>query len=107
MQQLEPIKQGDTFILGCTYKNSSKVAESVSDVEIKSQARRAATNNLVQEFEIFKSDQTTHPGEFSLSAQTNSWPLGLINIDIQFTYGDIVISTDTFQVQVIRDNTHD
>ena len=107
MQSLPPIKQGDTFIIGCTYKDANKQPGDLTNVVIRSQARSAATKKLIKEFEIFKSDQVLYKGQFSISAMTNDWSIGTLNIDIEFIIDGSVISTDTFQIPVVQDITHD
>ena len=107
MQSLPAIKQGDTFAIGCLYENASNVAESVANYTIRSQVRSAATKKLVQEFTIYKANQTTNPGVFSITSQTTGWPIGSILMDIEIHDGSTVISSETITFQVEQDQTHD
>lgn len=103
---ISPIKQGDSFLLACTYKQNG-VATDVSPYTIRSQVRDSA-DNLVQELGVSKANQTTNPGVFVLSAGiTSQWPIDLLRCDIQFSESQTVRSTQTFYIPVEEDVTHD
>lgn len=102
---ISPIKQGDSFLLACTYKQNG-VATDVTAYTIRSQVRDSA-DNLVQELNVSKANQTTNPGVFILSAGvTNLWPIDLLRCDIQFSEGTTVRSTQTFYIPIEEDVTH-
>lgn len=101
---LSPIKQGDSFILACKYKQDG-VAVSVELYTIRAQVRDSS-ENLVQELAVSKANQTTNPGVFTLSAGIiSSWPIDLLRCDIQFSEGETVRSTQTFFIPVVEDVT--
>jgi hypothetical protein len=53
--------------------------------------------------------QTTPTGAFTLTAPagTSTWPVGLLECDIQYTNNaSFVVSTETFEIDLIRDITH-
>ncbi len=103
---LPTIKQGDTFILACTYKQDG-VATSVENFTIRAQVRDSS-DDLVQELTVAKANQTTNPGVFTLAAGlTTSWPIDQLRCDIQFSEGGTVRSTQTFYIAVEEDVTHD
>jgi len=46
-------------------------------------------------------------GEFALdSTGSTGWPVGVVEIDIQFTNGAVVVSTETQQIEVVPDVTY-
>jgi hypothetical protein len=96
-------KRGDTLTLSCVYKVNG-VAASLADLDIKSQIRNLS-RTLIYEFDVIKETQT---GAFTLTApadDTKLFPLSLLFCDVQFTQGDNVRSTQTFNVVVIEDIT--
>ena len=102
------MKRGDTFQLGCLAKDSDGQPEGLSGVTLRAQARAALSGALVAELTVSKSDQTTHPGEFSISAiSTDAWPIGMLLIDIEQRVGQAVASTETLKLTIIEDVTHD
>ena len=108
MKTLPPMKRGDTFQLGCLAKDSDGQPEGLSGVTLRAQARSAMSGQLVAELVIGKSDQSTHPGEFAISAiSTDAWPLGMLLIDVEQRVGQAVASTETLKLTVIEDITHD
>lgn len=99
--QLPQFKRGDSFVLACVYKQDG-VATSVALFTLKAQLRDSS-GVLVQELGVSKANQTTSPGVFTLTAgATGSWPIDLLRCDIQFTEGDTIRSTQTFEVEVIE-----
>ena len=107
MINLPPIKRGDTFSLGCVSTDSSGVPENLTDIAIRSQIRSGSSKALIEELSIAKSDQTTNPGEFSLtSTSTSNWPIGSVLCDIEFKNGAVVTSTETLEITVLLDITH-
>jgi hypothetical protein len=108
MKTLPPFKRGDTFQLGCLAKDSDGQPENLDNVTLRAQARSALSGQLVAELAVGKTDQSTHPGEFAISAvSTDAWPLGVMLIDIEQRVGQAVASTETLKLTVIEDVTHD
>lgn len=108
MKTLPPLKRGDTFQLGCLAKDSDGQPEDLSGVTLRAQARSAMSGQLVAELVIGKADQSTHPGEFAISAiSTDAWPIGMLLIDIEQRVGQAVASTETLKLTIIEDVTHD
>ena len=106
---LSPVKQGDTFTLGCTYKENG-VAVNVTNFTIRAQMRDS-TGALILELPVAKANQTTNPGVFVLGANTPpspQFPIDELQCDIQFSDSENVVrSTQTFFVPVVEDVTHD
>jgi hypothetical protein len=98
-------KRGDTLEWVVTLTQNS-VAVDITDWTIRSQIRQDTT--LVYEFLVTKTDPGN--GVFSLSAtpaETASWPLGSLLIDIEFIDPTgFVISSQTFTMQIVRDITY-
>ncbi len=110
MKTLPPLKRGDTFQLGGIARDSDGEPEDLAAVTLRAQARLAATGQLLAELEVSKSDQVTHPGEFSISASaaiTETWPVTLLLIDIEQRVGSEVASSETLRLTIIEDVTHD
>jgi hypothetical protein len=121
MQTLPPFKRGDTFSLGCLAKDAGGVPEDLSNITLRAQIRRQGTRLapepvFVAELTVDKANQSTHKGEFSLTALpavTKLWQSGLEAtpvmhvVDIQKDVAGVVISSETFAVPVIKDVTYD
>ena len=105
MISLPPLKRGDTFYIGCTSKDSTGEANDLSNIQIRSQIRSAATKKLIMDLPIVKLDQTEYPGQFSISADTNGWPIGTCLLDFELSLESVVISSDTIELQIVRDIT--
>lgn len=104
---ISPIKRGDTFNLACTYKQNG-VAYDLTNFTIRSQVRDSS-GALIEELAVAKADQATNPGVFVLSAaDPMDWPVDVLSCDIQFSDAEgVVRSTQTFQIPVVEDVTHD
>jgi len=105
MISLPPLKRGDTFYIGCTSKDSTGESNDLSNIQIRSQIRSAATKKLIIDLPIVKLDQTEYPGQFSISADTNNWPIGTCLLDFELSREGAVISSDTIELQIVRDIT--
>ena len=107
--KLSPVKQGDTFTLGCTYRENG-IAVDITNFTIRAQLRDS-TGDLVLELPVAKANQTTNPGVFVLGANTPpnpAFPIDELQCDIQFSDSeDVVRSTQTFFVPIVEDVTHD
>ena len=107
MQTLKPFKIGDLFQIGGLAKDAAKVAIDLTAVTLRSQVRTPA-GALVCELVMAKADQVTHKGQFSASAlDTTGWPAGYLLIDIEQRVGAAVTSSETMQLPVLQDITHD
>lgn len=104
MQSLSDFKRGDTFSLVCVWKENG-TPTSIAGLTIVSQIRKQVGKTLVASLTVVPSDQTAHPGQFTLVAPTSTsgWPVGLLVCDFQITQGDVVRSSETFQIRVIED----
>lgn len=105
MISLPPLKRGDTFYIGCVSKDSTGEPNDLTNIQIRSQVRSAATKKLLVELPIIKLDQAEYPGHFSISAPTDDWPVGTCLIDFELRRESIVISSETIELPVIRDIT--
>ena len=117
-------KRGDTFQLDFTLE-ANDVAVDITNFDIRAQARNAAGTLLLEWNETnsgvnvtnatgglfnFKSEATytsTPTGQLA----TESWPLGVMNVDVEFTdtsaSPESVSSSDTFTITVLEDITRD
>lgn len=99
-------KQGDSFEWAITlYEND--VTVDITLWSIRAQIRNNDT--LIASLTVTKTDAVN--GEFALTAtpaQTDSWSAGNHKCDIEFTDGsNEVFSTETFDVVVLEDISHD
>lgn len=101
---LPRLKSGDSWSLVCVYAEAG-VPTSITGMTIRSQLRTAA-GGLIAEMVITPDpDQVTNPGKFTLSPvdpDTNDWPVGAHEIDIEVTAGGVIRSTETVILPVIR-----
>lgn len=100
--ELLTLKRGDTFKM----HPSTLEADDGSDVDltgyvIASQVRDKA-DSLIATLNITISGNTFE----SDAVNTSAWPLVDLYCDIQFTYGGITISSNTFIIRVEKDITH-
>lgn len=95
-------KRGDTFELNC----SVPLAFGQTLTATNCQARR--NGGLIQEFTITVLTPTATEYLYSITAtaaQTALWKIGTLRLDIQYTVGAKVASTETFFIDVIEDET--
>lgn len=103
-------KRGDTFVKQSTIcyvdSNGAKTPVDLSDVEISAQVR--LNDALVTDLTAIVIDAAG--GVYKLLAtasETSTWQCKTHQIDIQFTFSDgRVMSTETFDINVIKDVTH-
>ena len=117
-------KSGDTFQLDFTLE-ANEAAVDITNFDIRAQARNAAGTLILEWNETnsgvnvtnasgglfnFKSEATytsTPTGQLA----TESWPLGVMNVDVEFTdtsaTPDSVSSSETFTITVLEDITRD
>ena len=109
MTDLPNLKRGDTFSLGCLKKDADGAPEDLSSVTIACQVRDGS-DALIATPVISKANQTTSPGEFSITlpaATTETLDLSRYYLDIEFTVGSEVVSSETARFKVVKDITHD
>ena len=118
-------KRGDTFQLNFTLTDSADAAIDLTNYAIRAQARDASGTEILEWNETNSGVNITSAadGEFNLKSEaaytttptgqlaTVSWPLGVLNVDIEFTDTSAtpnpVSSSDTFTITVIEDITRD
>ena len=105
MISLPPLKRGDTFYIGCTSKDSTGESNDLTNIQVRSQVRSAATKKLIADLPIVKLDQTEYPGQFSITSPTDTWPIGTCLLDFELKRESTVISSDTVELPIIRDIT--
>jgi len=119
-------KRGDNFQLDFTLDENG-VAVDITNYDIRAQAR-SADGTLILEWNENQSPPGVNitnaaGGLFNLKSEatytstptgqldTESWPLGVMNVDIEFTdtsaTPDSVSSSDTFTITVVEDITRD
>lgn len=118
-------KRGDTFQLDFTLE-ANDVAVDITNFDIRAQARSAdgtlilywdANNGSMVKTNAagglfhFKSEATYSPTPDDGRLATESWPIGVMNVDVEFTdtsaTPDSVSSSETFTITVIEDITRD
>lgn len=95
-----PFKRGDSLTLTCTTDID------ITGWTIQSQVR-TESGRLVDTLSV-NITQTTPTGLFKLTPNTDTslWPLGDLYCDIQYTTSaNVVVSTDTFIIELVRDET--
>ena len=105
MISLPPLKRGDTFYIGCASKDSTGEPNDLTNIQVRSQIRSAATKKLIADLPIVKLDQTEYPGQFSITSPTDTWPIGTCLLDFELKRESTVISSDTVELPIIRDIT--
>ena len=92
------VKKGDTLFLQCSVASNS-LPQSLQNWQIKSTVKigpRPVSNLTV----------TKSSDSFTLQGSTASWPIGVLQCDIQYTTdAGVVISTETFSITTIQDVT--
>ena len=102
MKQIK-FKRGDTFSLTCTYKVNG-TASSVANYDIESQIR----NKRGALISILNATKLGSTGQFTLAPEdsdTSSWPIDVLQCDIQLSEGGAIRSTDTFSIVVVEEIT--
>jgi hypothetical protein len=100
-------KRGDTFVLSATLENSGNPVD-ITNFTITSQVRDVA-DELLQALTVTVTD--ANAGAFTVSAtpaQTETWDVKTYVCDIEFVeVGGEVNSTETFEINVLKDITRD
>ena len=95
------IKRGDTFIVDINLKDSNQNALDLEVDKIKSQIR-LTNGELLSDVEITKNGV----GVYQLKvADTTNWVVGIVEMDIEMTIGDVVKSSETININVLKDIT--
>lgn len=100
MAEVMYFKRGDTFRLSCT------TDQDITGFSIASQVRTSA-GGLIDTL-VVNLLQANPTGSFTLDTTNNTsgWPIGTLYCDIQYTTGSgEIVSTETFEIDVIRDIT--
>lgn len=96
-------KRGDTFGPSATYCQDDGTPVSLVGYMVASQLRDEA-GNLVVAFDIEIVDAAAGQYRF-LPVATSAWPLGTLTMDIVYTTGETIVSTESITVNVIRRGT--
>ena len=92
------IKRGDTLFLQCSVASNS-LPQSLQNWQIKSTVKYGP--RPVANLTVTKSSDS-----FTLQGSTASWPIGVLQCDIQYTTdAGVVISTETFNITTVQDVT--
>lgn len=101
------LKRGDTFSLAAVVLGDGvPVVGGIGAWTIESQIRTTG-GTLVDTLTIAITDATacTYTIDESAAGVTEAWPVGKLEMDIQYTVGGDVISTETAQINLIKDVT--
>lgn len=98
MPTTAPIKRGDSILFSCRYAENGAPVD-ITTYEIRSQVR-AHDGSLIDSLSVTLLNQTTHPGQFTLTA-TKAWPTGRHVCDVVFSANRQVRSTETFEIQIV------
>lgn len=93
------LKQGDTLDLACEFQED-RVAVDLTGWTVRAWVRQGG--RLVEQLTVTVTDAPA--GKYSLAAapaQTRKWPIGLLDVDIEYTTQlGRVMHTQTFQVRI-------
>ena len=98
------IKRGDTFVFYTTLtdENEDPIILNPS-TDMRCQVRRQNSNKLVDELTI---ETTNVDGRYKFeSPDTSDYPIEVLVSDIRFDIADVVKTSDTFQINVVREVT--
>ena len=100
---LGTVKQGDTFAFYLDL-NDDETPVTGAAAKLKSQVRAKSNGNLIAELTI--TEEVSTPGRYLFkSTDTQTWPIGIQEVDIQYEDGDIVTSSETLDIKVVKDVT--
>lgn len=100
--KLDPHKRGDTFILNLQLSNELDQPMVYTLSEMKSQIRKK-NNSLVSTATI---QLTGEEGVYNISvSDTSHWPIEELYMDVKVTHNNIIFSTETIIIPVIKDVT--
>lgn len=98
------IKQGDTLIADCTYRdvNGTPVNLDTAGITIRS-AVRSPDGMTLYPLEYIPRDQATRPGEYRLRGSSKGWPIGsTLAWDIRYFKGEDSFSSRTLKITVLE-----
>lgn len=99
-------KRGDTLTLAVSWVVDG-VPVDLSSYTVVSQVR-TPSDRLILALTVALANQSTNPGQFVISAtavQTADWSVGQLICDIEFRSGAVVVSSETFAFDVVKDVT--
>ena len=99
------LKRGDTFSLAAVVQGDG-VAADITGWTIASQIR-TASGTLIDTLTVAVTSAVagTYTLDESAAGVTEAWPVGKLEMDIQYTVGGVIVSTETAQIRVERDVT--
>ena len=98
------VKRGDTLRIECTWTDESGNPVNITGMSI---AAQLATKTTPTDLTVTIVDGPSGRFDLSLTAtQTAAIAIDTYDIDVEFTDGAEVISTETFQVQFVKDITN-
>lgn len=96
-------KKGDTFVLNGSYRENGAAAALPAGVRAQI---RGESDTLVAELTISRDDEAG--GLYSAQVDTANWPLGMVYLDVLYTYASGVKSrTPTVRFMIVQAVTHD
>ena len=96
-------KRGDTFAPTAQFCQDGGAAASLVGYTVRSQLRDAG-DALVHDFQIEITDAAAGLYRF-LPVNTSAWPIGVLRMDIEYTQGGMVTSTELIEVAVVKRGT--
>ena len=96
------LKKGDTFAFTAAFEENSEPVTGIA-AKLKAQVRDPY-DKLITEIAIAETE-TLGTYLFTTEDTTEDWPVGQIYCDIQLTDGEIVTSSETFSINLVKDVT--
>jgi len=117
-------KRGDTFEISFTLTDNSGSAVDLTNYTVRAMARDSSgteqvewteaqttngvdiTNAAAGQFKLVRSASSPPAGQLA----TTAWPLGRLEVDVEFSDNSsppVVVSSDTFSINVLEDITRD
>jgi len=117
-------KRGDTFEISFTLTDNSGSAVDLTNYAVRAMARDSSgteqvewteaqttngvdiTNAAAGQFKLVRSASSPPAGQLA----TTAWPLGRLEVDVEFSDNSsppVVVSSDTFFINVLEDITRD
>ena len=100
-------KRGDTLVWECEYTDDAGVAVDLTNYSIRCQARDSVGELLFSADESnFINVYDATSGYFRLTiSNTSDWDIGKYIVDVEYTIGTVVKSSDTFNLVIEEDIT--
>lgn len=99
-------KRGDTFTVTGVRHTAAGAPVNLTGYTLRSQAREPVTGDLLAELSVVITNAAL--GQFTLSAAavvTADWNPGTYELDVEFSIGGVVDSTETTTLEVVKDIT--